>query len=108
MSVRDRTQQIGVMRTLGYTRGSVLSLVMTESALISIIGGAIGTAVAFGFFQLRDITVQTRTYNFAVSLNWLVVLTGLGIAVLVGFAGGFLPALRASRLKIVDALRSVD
>jgi len=108
MSVRDRTQQIGVMRTLGYTRRSILSLVMTESAIISLFGGILGSLAAFGIFQLRDITVQTRTYNFSVSLSWVVVLVGLGIAVLVGFAGGLLPALRASRLNIVNALRSID
>lgn len=108
MSVRDRTQQIGVMRTLGYTRRSILSLIMTESALISVLGGILGSIVAFVVFQLRDVTVQTRTYNFGVSLSWAVVATALGIAVLVGFAGGFLPAYRASRLNIVEALRSVD
>jgi len=108
MSVRDRTQQIGVMRTLGYSRRSILSLVMAESALISVFGGILGVIVAFAVLHLRDITVQTRTYNFAVSLNWIVVLIGLGIALLVGFAGGLLPAFSASRLKIVDALRSVD
>jgi len=108
MSVRDRTQQIGVMRTLGFRRNSVLSLVMAESAMISVIGGILAAIAAFGVFHLTEVAVQSRTYNFTVSLSPATVVAGLGIAVLVGIAGGFLPARRASRLNIVESLRSVD
>ncbi|MFH1421794.1 MAG: FtsX-like permease family protein [Planctomycetota bacterium] len=108
MSVRDRTQQIGIMRTLGFSRGTILSLVLAESTLISVLGGLFGCMAAFILFRFQDVTVQARTYNFQVSLSWVVVLTGLLIAAAVGFIGGILPAVRASRLKIIEALRSID
>jgi ABC-type antimicrobial peptide transport system permease subunit len=96
------------MRTLGYPRRTILSLVLTESTLICLIGGLLGCLAAFAAFLFFDVTVQARTYNFGVSLNGWTVLVSLGIAVLVGVAGGFLPALRASRMNIVKLLRSVD
>ncbi|MFC1586946.1 ABC transporter permease [Planctomycetota bacterium] len=108
ISVRDRTQQIGIMRTLGFLRRTIMAMILTESVIISLIGGITGVVGAMIVFQLQNITVQTRTYNFAISLNWMVMLAGLGVALLVGFIGGVLPAWQASRLKIIDSIRSVD
>jgi putative ABC transport system permease protein len=108
MSARDRTQQIGVMRALGFKRRTILGMILAESAMMSITGGVVGCLAAFALFMFQDITVQTRMYNFSIPISWLVVTTGLGIALAVGLLGGILPAYNASRLKIIDSLRSVD
>ncbi len=108
MSVRDRTRQLGMMRTLGFRRITILGLVIGESALVCAIGGTIGAAFAWGALQLQDVTVQARTMNLAVSMPVQVTAYAVGLSAAIGALGGFLPALRAARMKIVDAIGSVD
>jgi|GEM_PF-1656764 len=108
ISVRDRTAQIGVMRTLGFKRKTVLSLILAEASLVSVVGGLIGCISAFVVFQVTEVTIQTRIYNFAISLTGAVILYSITISVIVGLLGGFAPALHASRLKIVESIRSIN
>lgn len=108
MTVRDRTRQIGVMRTLGFKRRSVLLLIVCESAFVALLGGALGAAASWAVFHLQEITVQTRTFNFAVSLDPQVVLKAVGIAMCIGVIGGLIPAFRASRMNIVRSLGTTD
>ena len=108
MSVRDRTRQLGMMRTLGFRRVEILGLVIGESALICAVGGTIGAILAWGALQFQDVTVQARTLNLAVSMPWQVPVTAVAVSAAIGALGGLLPAWRASRLKIVDAIGSVD
>ena len=101
-AVRERIPELAVLKTIGFRDGTVLSLVMAESVLLVVIGGLLGLAIAAvlmpgvsaasqGMIQLPMVPVQT----------WLV---GLGLMLLIGIVVGLLPALRAKRLKIVDAL----
>lgn len=108
MSVRDRTRQLGMMRTLGFSRMSIMGIVIGEAALVCATGGLIGAGFAWVALQLQDVTVQARTLNLAVSMPATVMIWGVVLAAAIGALGGLLPAWRASRMRIVDAIGSVD
>jgi len=106
MSVRERTTEIAVMRTLGYPASTIFALVVGEGLVVAILGGAIGAAIARltingEFLHLAGGFIPA----FGVS-NWNVVV-GLGLSALIGVLAALLPAIMASRLKLVDALRRV-
>lgn len=107
MSVRDKTQQIGIMRTLGYTRSKIVSLVILESMIMALLGGLLGCLVLFGVFEFLGMTIQVRTYNFALNLNTSIAVMGMVVALMIGFIGSLLPAYQASRLNIVNSLRNI-
>ena len=109
-AVARRTKEIGTLRVLGYSRGSILLSFIIESVLIAAVGGILGCLVSlFANF------VTTGTTNFAtfseVAFNFRVtpglLRDGMIFAVLMGFLGGFFPAWRAAHENIVTALRSV-
>ncbi len=105
MSIRERTREVAVLRTLGFTRGSILKLLLSESIAISLIGGSVG--ILLGSLV---ITAMSRPgIGMPVSMHMtpytaLVVMTVAGV---VGIASGVIPSYRASNLGIVDALRYI-
>ena len=108
-AVANRTVEIGTLRALGFRRRSILTAFLTESMLISIVGGVLGLILA-SFLQF--ITISTMNFDsfselaFSFALSWQIVLFTLLFSLIMGFVGGFLPSLRASRLQIVNALRA--
>lgn len=108
-AVANRTPEIGTLRALGFPRASILSAFLLESLFLALIGGAVGLVFA-SFMQL--ITVSTMNWQsfaelaFSFTLTPRIVVQSMLFAVLMGLLGGFLPAARAARLKIVDALRA--
>jgi ABC-type antimicrobial peptide transport system permease subunit len=108
-SVASRTAEIGTLRALGFSRGSILTAFLGESLLLGLLGGAIGLAGA-AFMQMLSIsTTNFQTFAevaFRFVLTPGIVAAALLFALAMGFVGGFLPAARAARLKIVDALRA--
>ncbi|WP_129775902.1 ABC transporter permease [Peristeroidobacter soli] len=99
-SVRERTSELAVLKTLGYSDTKVLLLVMTESLLLCLFAAALGIGLAAVVFQSP--ALQKLFGNF--SMPTLVMMMGAGIAVAVAFVSGFPPAWRARQLNIVDAL----
>jgi putative ABC transport system permease protein len=104
MAVRERTPEIGVLKTLGFGDRGILALVLAESLLLALVGGSIGLALAKLFTMGGD---PTNGLLPVFHLGWDMVAIGFGLAVLVGLAAGLIPATDAMRLRIVDALRRV-
>ena len=101
-AVRERTTEVAVLKTLGYTDSGVLALVIGESLLLTIVGGAIGLAGAM--FAVRGLGHALSDYLSAFLITSDALLTGIALMVALGIAAGALPALRAARLRIVDGL----
>jgi putative ABC transport system permease protein len=99
-SVRERTSELAVLKTLGFSDTKVLVLVLTEALLLCLFAAALGIALAALVFESP--ALQKLFGNF--SMPAIVMTMGAGIAVLVAFVSGFPPAWRARQLNIVDAL----
>jgi len=108
-AVANRTAEIGTLRALGFRRRNILLAFLTESLLLGFIGGFIGLFFA-SFMQFISIsTVNFQTFSelaFKFTLTPDIILESMIFALAMGLIGGVLPALRASRMKIVDALRA--
>ena len=108
MGTRDRTQELGVLRSLGFRRGHIVFLVLGESLLLTLAGGALGLVAALGLINLPVHSIGLRGVNMVIAVSPPVALAAVGLAVLVGLLGGLVPAVAASRLNIVHSLRNVD
>jgi len=108
-AVANRTIEVGTLRALGFRRRSVLAAFLTESLVLSLVGGLVGLFFA-SFLQLFSIsTLNFGSFSelaFSFALSPSIVLSSLLFAVAMGLIGGFLPSVRAARLNIVSALRS--
>ncbi|HET9283503.1 MAG TPA: FtsX-like permease family protein [Candidatus Angelobacter sp.] len=107
IAVRERTSELAVLKAVGYSDRFVLFLVLSEAALIAIVGGVFGLALAKGFTLLPANVNPVRTFLPLLYLSGGVFVIGIGAALSVGLISGFLPALGAMRLRVVDALRRV-
>src|SRR5438445_469803 len=104
MSIRERTREVALLKTLGFTRRKILGLFVGEAVSLAVLGGVLGTLAAFvlvggmarqgGFLTGMRVTPPTM-------------LVALLVAALVGFASEFLPSYHASRVNIVDGLRHI-
>lgn len=111
MSARERVTEISVMRTLGFRPGHILGFILSESILMSLIGGVVGVLLAKYFFIPGMVKGMATTpmapflINFRVT--WSVLSAAFLVSVAVGVLAGFVPAIRSSRIRIVDGLRQV-
>ena len=106
--VSQRTREIGTLRALGFSRFSILLSFVMESVLLALVGGVLGCLIAIPMNGFTAGTGQTQSFSelaFAFKITPGIVIVGLSFAVLMGFVGGLLPALRASRMPITKALR---
>jgi putative ABC transport system permease protein len=102
-AVRERTGELGVLKAIGFTNGTILALVLAESGLLAVIGGAVGLGLA------RVIT-PVLAQNLAGLLPMFFFPTrdlfiGFGLSLVLGLVTGIFPALQAMRLRVADALR---
>ncbi|MCU1221457.1 MAG: efflux pump, inner rane subunit [Candidatus Angelobacter sp.] len=107
IAVRERTSELAVLKAVGYSDVFVLLLVLLESAVIAVIGGALGLLLAKGFTLLPANVNPIRSFLPLLYLSGGMFALGVGTALGVGLVSGFLPALGAMRLRVVDALRRV-
>ena len=101
-SVRERTSEVGVLKTLGFSNASILVLVLSESVLIAVIGGGLGLLAAWAFVRQGDPTGGMLPIFILPTRD---VVLGGALVVGLGLLAGMLPALNAMNLKITDALR---
>ncbi len=106
MSVRERTTEIAVMRTLGFPAATIFLLVVGEGLVVALLGGAAGALLARVIVNGESLGI-TGGFIPAFGVNNWNVGVGLGLSVLIGILAALIPATMASRLKIVDALRRV-
>jgi putative ABC transport system permease protein len=110
-AVASRTREIATLRALGFGGGPVVVSVLVESLALALIGGAAGGAVAYaGFNGFETSTINWQTFSqvaFAFAVTPGLIVSGIVYALVMGFLGGLLPAVRASRLPIVSALREL-
>ena len=101
-SIRQRTSELAVLKTLGFRDGTILGMVLLESSVIAIVGGGLGLAVSWLIISQGDPTGgMLPAFYFPIPA----LLVGIGLVLFLGIAAGALPAWQASRLKIVEALR---
>lgn len=101
-SVRERTEELGVLKALGFANAGVLGLVLAESCLIAAVGGLAGLAVAW-LATAGGSPAPAVLPVFYLPSRYLVI--GAGLVLALGLVAGILPALQAMRLRIADALR---
>ena len=109
-AVANRTVEIGTLRALGFRRRSILVAFLVESCFLSLAGGLLGLGFAS---VLQFVTISTLNFGsftelaFSFALSPGIVAASLCFSLIMGLLGGFLPAIRASRLNIIQALRAV-
>ncbi len=108
-AVANRTGEIGTLRALGFRRTSILATFLLEAVLLGVVGGIAGLMLASLMQFIHISTLNWQSFSelaFSFTLTPRIVVTSMLFAVLMGVIGGFLPAVRAARLSIVDALRA--
>jgi putative ABC transport system permease protein len=108
-SVAARTGEIGTLRALGFPRSAILIAFLVESLAMGLVGGLVGLAAASAMQLVSLSTMNFQTFSeltFRFRINGPIVVEVIVFALFMGFIGGFLPAFRAARMKIVDALRA--
>ncbi len=108
-SVAARMREIGTLRAMGFSAGSVLVGFVVESIMLALLGGAIGVALS-SIWQLASFsTMNFDSFSevvFKFDFSPGIVVKGLIFSVFIGLVGGFAPAWRASRMRVVDAIRA--
>jgi putative ABC transport system permease protein len=106
MSIRERTREVAVLRTLGFTRRRILSLYLSESVTLALIGGVAGVVLGAGamllFTRLPGVLVPA-----AMKVTLPIAVLALGVAGLVGLVSALVPSYNASRTNIVEGLRHI-
>jgi putative ABC transport system permease protein len=104
MSVRERIKEIGVLKTLGFTVGKVLTMIVAESVIIALLGGALGCLLAFGVCVALG-KAQLAFLPVGLPMPPIVLMISLTISLAIGLLSSVIPAANASRVPIADALR---
>jgi putative ABC transport system permease protein len=102
-SVRERTNEIGVLKTLGFSAGSVLRLIIGEALFLTVLGGLIGFGLAY--LAVSGMQPMMKKYFPVFEIGDSTIITSLVLMVSLGVITGLWPAVSAMRLKITDALR---
>jgi putative ABC transport system permease protein len=107
MSIRERTREVALLKTLGFTRGTVLALFMSESVSLAAFGGLLGAIAASGLVYVMARSPQMGLFLTGVSFSLPMVLVAVLVGATVGLVSSFVPAFNASRRNIVEGLRHI-
>jgi putative ABC transport system permease protein len=102
-AVTERTREIGVLRAIGWTKQRILTMIIGESLILSLIAILVGLVIGIGIVEI--ISSAHIMPNIAPAFSALLLLKGIGVALFLGIIGGLYPAYRASRLSPTEALR---
>jgi len=106
MTIRERTREVAVLKTLGFTRGTILSLYIGEAVTLSLLGGLLG-ATGATLLMIVASKMPNGTFFTGFKVNSPTYLAALAVAALVGFVSAIFPSYNASRRNIVDGLRHI-
>jgi putative ABC transport system permease protein len=104
MSVRERTRELAILRTLGYTPSEILQLILGESVLISAIGGVLGLFIGVGL--AKGLEAGGADFGFP-GIRWQAAAVVMSMAILIGLLAAAVPAVVASRKNVVESLRFI-
>jgi len=107
-TVMSRIKEVGTLRAVGFSGWSIWSSFIVESTLLALLGGILGCVMALPLHGLSTGTANFATFTeilFNFRITPKILLQGMIFAAIVGILGGGLPALRAARIKLIDALR---
>jgi putative ABC transport system permease protein len=105
MSIRERTKEVAVLKTLGFTRQGVLGLFVSEAVALALTGGAVGVTLAYVLIFMVSHSPMMSFYTLKVTPGmWLV---SLGLSGMVGLISSMVPSYHASQINIVDGLRHI-
>jgi putative ABC transport system permease protein len=102
-AVSERTREIGVLRAIGWTQKRIIAMIMGESLVLALIAVVVGLVIGVGLVEILSASNILR--GLIPSFTLLLLLKGIGVALLLGIFGGIYPAYRASRLSPTEALR---
>jgi putative ABC transport system permease protein len=105
MSIRERTGEIAILKTLGFSPVHVLTVLISESTFIALAGGLLGALGARFLFATVDLNAVTMGFIQVLDVTWGTVILAAGVSLVVAFASTLVPAWNASRLAIADAVR---
>ena len=106
MSIRERTREVAVLKTLGFTREGILGLFVSEAVALSLAGGAIGASLAFGLIYMATHSPQFVSF-FELRMTFGIWSVALATAGLVGLLSSAVPSYHASKINIVEGLRHI-
>ena len=107
MAVQDRILEHAVLQTIGFTPIRIFGIVLTESVIVSLLGGSIGVLAAIIALMTSGLAVGAEAVTIAFTPTWSLALNGVIVAAITGLLAGLPPAWQAARTEIVPALRSV-
>ena len=105
MAVRERVREIGILKTLGFTSGTILCIILGEAGVVAVAGGALGCALAAGMCAMLRNAVVGVQFLRALRITPEIAAITLAVAVFTGVVSALLPGMRAARTPILSALR---
>ncbi|MGC1481638.1 MAG: FtsX-like permease family protein, partial [Chthoniobacterales bacterium] len=108
MTIRDRTREFAILKTLGFRRVQVLGLVISEAALSSLLGGALGAGLAWLLVNRSSLSLSVEGFTITPHVSPELAAGAIVLAAILGTVAAVVPAIQASRLQIVRALREDD
>ena len=107
MSIRERTREVSVLKTLGFTQPALLGLFVGEAVTLSVAGGILGSLVAFGLLAWFARSPQLTQFLVLLPSTPLIFVVAIAVAAVVGLLSAVFPSYRASRMEIVEGLRYI-
>jgi putative ABC transport system permease protein len=107
MSIRERTREVAVLKTLGFTTATVLLLFIGEAVALTLAGGILGATAASGLIRLMAESAQMGMFMSGISITAPTILAALAVAATVGLLSSVVPAYNAARRNIVEGLRHI-
>ena len=107
MSIRERTREVAVLKTLGFTRQTLLGLFVGEAVTLSLVGGILGSLAAYGLIVAYTHSPQANGFFTVLPVSPGTIAVAMIVASVVGFLSALVPSYHASKLDIVEGLRHI-